>query len=145
LHEAWRQKVGAVLGWYAEEIGLTHWRLDADGQTRLTFGSGFVSLGLDATAGEFVLVSPLGRPFPSAHGAALDANSALIAIPAGTVASDATSGALVLFCRLPLEGLEVLAFEAALGAFISQAEDLRNFCNMARRLCRSLPLPLSGP
>jgi len=75
-----------------------------------------------------LMLASLGRPEASAivYGRLLDANLFWAAAAGATLAREAASGSVVLQRALPVAGLDITRFEAALQSFVDAAERLRD-------------------
>ena len=117
-----RNQLNEVLRRFGQGIGLDGCGLDGSGGAQFGFDNVFVGMDLNETQGLVRLLSPIGRPGTVALGRMLDAN---LSQDGAVVARDAASGLVVLTLRMRVEGLDVPAFEAALGTFVAKVEELR--------------------
>jgi hypothetical protein len=122
MTSTYRNHLNEVLRRFGQGIGLDGCGLDESGGAQFGFDKVFVGMDLDEAQGQARLLSPIGRPGTVALGRLLDAN---LSQDGTVVARDAASGLVVLTLRLGVEGLDVPAFEAALGTFVAKVEGLR--------------------
>jgi Tir chaperone protein (CesT) family len=121
-------QVNSVLEQFGTHIGLDACMLDEEGGAQLALDDVYVSLLLDDTAESLVFLSSIGRPEASAeiYGRLLDANLFWSGAGGSTLAREAASRSIVLQRSLPVAGLDLERFEAALQGFVDSAERLRD-------------------
>ncbi len=139
-----QQQVNAILERFAAQAGLEECALDEHGTVQLAFDDVFVSLLLDEGRSALLLLATVDCPQASAeiYGWLLDANLFWSGAHGATLARDAVSRSIVLQRSLPVAGLELGPFEAALGSFVGAAEELRQ--RLAQGEAGASPAPHDG-
>lgn len=122
MDSLFRNRVNDLLSGFGSGVGLSGCALDSGGVAQFAFDGIFVSLVLDAAAGELRLLAPIGRPDAWSLGPLMDSN---LAGGGMLVAREAGSGLVLLMRILALDGLDLPRFEAALSALVDRAESLR--------------------
>jgi Tir chaperone protein (CesT) family len=123
------RQVNTVLEQFGAHVGLDVCMLDEEGGAQLALDDTYVSLLLDPTAESLVFLSSIGRPEASAeiYGRLLDANLFWSgALGSTSLAREAASRSIVLQRSVPVAGLDLERFEAALEGFVDSAERLRD-------------------
>jgi Tir chaperone protein (CesT) family len=121
-------QVNSVLEQFGVHVGLDICMLDEEGGAQLALDDVYVSLLLDDSAESLLFLSSIGRPEASAeiYGRLLDANLFWAGAGGSTLAREAASRSIVLQRSLPVAGLDLERFEAALQGFVESAERLRD-------------------
>lgn len=120
-----RAQVDHVLEKFGAGVGLPECRLDAAGAARIGFDGVLVSFDLDEADGHLSMLALLGTLAEEQGGllaTMLDANLGRDGL---IVARDAGTGLVMLLRRLPVDGLDVKVFDAALEVFLARAEALQ--------------------
>ena len=142
MGSAHHSRANEVLRGFGAVVGLDDCGLDEAGVAQFALDDVFVSMDLDEEDGRLRLLSPIGRPGAGSLGPMLDAN---LSRGGAVVARDAASGVVVLTLGLPVEGLDVQGFEAALGAFVAKVERLRAVLGEEDTEARGTPPPTVAP
>ncbi|MBL6080052.1 type III secretion system chaperone [Belnapia sp. T18] len=138
-----RKQAETLLGELAALLDTPELAFDSLGIARMAVDDVLVEIEYAEDGERLLLLSPLGKfetPAAEDYGRLLDANFYGLGTADATIAREPATGLVVLQRQLALAGLDLPAFEATVGSFVSTAEMLTDrFATEGSRVGTPLP------